>query len=91
MDASYVDVDNIEIPEVDVDIQEPQVIEIIYPNIPKTNPEPIEPATVHQADAALELMLSIHQVKPELHRSRESGPRQRTILRACQVLNTPMP
>ena len=32
MDASDIDVGNIEIPEVDVDIQEPQVIEIIDPD-----------------------------------------------------------
>ena len=41
VDASYIDVDNIKILGVDVDIQEPQVIEIIDPNIPLTNTAPI--------------------------------------------------
>ena len=41
MDASDIDVDNIEIPRVGVDIQEPQVIEIIDPDISPTNPDPI--------------------------------------------------
>ena len=69
VDASDIDVDNIKIPGVDVYIQEPQVIEIIDPDIPPTDPDPIEPATVHQADAAVEPMLAIHQVNPELRRS----------------------
>ena len=47
MDASDIDVDNIDIPGVDVDIQEPQVIDIIDPNIPPTDPDPIEPARLH--------------------------------------------
>ena len=51
MDASDIDVDNIEIPGVDVDIPEPQVIDIIDTNIPPTNPDLIEPATLHQSDA----------------------------------------
>ena len=41
VDASDMDVDNIKIPGVDVDIQEQQVIEIIDPDIPPTNPDPI--------------------------------------------------
>ena len=49
-------------------MQEPQVIEIIDPNIPLTNPAPIEPATVHQADAAVEPMPAIQQVEPKLRR-----------------------
>ena len=69
MDASDIDVANIEIPGVDVDIQEPQVIEIIDPDITPTDPDSIEPATVHQADAALEPMRAIQQVDPKLRRS----------------------
>ena len=41
VDASDIDVENIEIPGVDVDIQEPQVIEMIDPEIPPNNPDPI--------------------------------------------------
>ena len=63
VDASDIDVDNIDTPVVDVDIQEPQVIEIIDPDIPLTDPDTIEPATLHQADAAVEPMLAIHQVE----------------------------
>ena len=69
VDASEIDVKNIEIPGVDVDIQEPQVIEIIYPDIPPTNPDHIEPATVHQEDASVDPMPDIQQVDPELRRS----------------------
>ena len=69
VDASDMDIDNIEIPGVDVDIQYPQVIEIIDPNIPPTDPSPREPATVHQADVAVEPMPYIQQVYPKLHRS----------------------
>ena len=58
-----------EIPGVDVDIQEPQVIEIIDPNIPPTNPDPIETATVHQTDASVEPISSIQLVDTELRRS----------------------
>ena len=47
MDASDIDVDNIDIPGVDVDIKEPKVIDIIDPAIPPTDPDPIEPETVH--------------------------------------------
>ena len=64
VDASDIDVENIEIPGVDVDIQEPQVIEIIYPKIPPTDPDPIEPARVHQSDASVEPMPAIQQVDP---------------------------
>ena len=53
----------------DVDIQEPQVIEIVDPNITPTDPAPIEPAPVYQVDAALEPMPAIQQVEPELRRS----------------------
>ena len=67
--ASDIDVDNIDIPGVDVDIQEPQVVEIIDPDTLPTEPDPIEPATVHQADAAVEPMPAIQQVGPELRRS----------------------
>ena len=52
-----------------MDIQEPHVIEIIDPNIPPTKPDPIEPATAHQADAAVEPVPAIQQVEPELRRS----------------------
>ena len=69
VDASDIDVYNIEIPGVDVDIQEPQVIDIIDTSIPTTEPDPIEPATVHQADAAVEPMPTIHQAEPKLLRS----------------------
>ena len=64
VDASGIDVDNIEIPGVDVDIKEPQVIDIIDPDIQPTDPDPIEPETVHQTYAAVELMPVIHQVDP---------------------------
>ena len=47
VDASDIDVVNAEIPGVDVDIQEPQAIDIIDTGIPPTDPYPIEPATVH--------------------------------------------
>ena len=78
MDASYIDIENIEIPGLDVDIQEPQVIEVIDPNIPPTDPDPIEPARVHQADASEEPMPAIHQVQPavrnvEIKRRKEEG------------------
>ena len=69
VDTSDIDVENIEIPGVDVDIQEPQVIEIIDTDIPPTDPDPREPATVHQADAAVEPMPAIQQVDPKLLRS----------------------
>ena len=59
VDASDIDVKNIKIPGVDVDIQEPQVIEIVDPDIPPTYPAPIEPAPVHQVAAALEPMKAI--------------------------------
>ena len=52
-----------------MDIQEPQVIEIIDRKIPPTNPDPLELTTVHQADASVELMPAIQQVETELHRS----------------------
>ena len=68
MDASDIDIDNINILGVDVDIQEPQVIEIINPGIPPTKPAPIEPAPLHQVAAAVEPMPAIHQVDPELRR-----------------------
>ena len=92
VDASDIDVDNIEIPGVDVDIQEPQVIDIIDPGIPPTDPDPIEPATVHQADAALEPMPSIQQVGAELQRSSrvrtqiENYPPAQTCVRLGSVL-----
>ena len=41
----------------------------IDPNITLTNPYPIEPATLHQADASVEPMPAIQQVEPELRRS----------------------
>ena len=69
VDASDIEVDNIEIPGVDVDIQETQVIGIIDPYITPTEPDPIEPATMHQADAAVEPMPAIQQVETELRRS----------------------
>ena len=69
VDASEMDVKNIDIPGVDVDIQEPQVIEIIDPHIPPTDPDPIEPTTVHQTYVSLEPMPDIQQVEPELRRS----------------------
>ena len=75
VDASAIDVDNIEIPGVDVNIQEPQVIEIIDPCIPPTDPDPIKPATVHQADTAVESMPAIHQVDPKLRRSSRARTR----------------
>ena len=68
VDSSYIDVENIEIPGVDAEIQEPQVIEIIDPGIPLTNPDPIEPETVHRADAEVEPMPAIQQVDPKLRR-----------------------
>ena len=52
-----------------MDIQEPQVIEIIDPDIPLTDPDPIEPETLHQADASVELMPAIQQVEPDIRRS----------------------
>ena len=58
-----------ETPGVDVDIQEPQVIEIIDPDIPPTGPDPIEPGTVHQTDVIVEPMPAIQQVEPKLRRS----------------------
>ena len=69
VDASDIEVDNINTPGGDVDIQDSQVIEIIDPDIPPTDPEPIEPATVHQADVAVELTPTIHQVEPDICRS----------------------
>ena len=69
MDASDIDIENIDIPGVNVDIQEPQVIEVIDLVIPPTDPDPIEPATVHQAYAAVEPMPTIHQVGPEIRKS----------------------
>ena len=69
VDASEIEVDNIEIPGVDMEIQEPQVIVIIDPDIPPTAPDPIEPETVHQADAVVKPMPAIHQVDPKLLRS----------------------
>ena len=68
VDASDIDVDNIYIPGVDMDIQEPQVIEIVDPVIPPTDPVPIEPELVHQVAAAIEPIPDIHQVEPELRR-----------------------
>ena len=68
-DVSDIDLENIEIPGVDVDIQEPQVIDIIDPNIPPTDPDLIEPSTLHQADAAVEPIPAIQQVDPKLLRS----------------------
>ena len=52
-----------------MDIQYQQVIEIIDPDIPPTDPAPIEPATVYQEDAALEPMPAIQQLEPKLRRS----------------------
>ena len=69
VDASYIAVENIKIPGVDVHIQDPQVLETIDPNIPPTNPAPIEPATVHLLDAAVDPMPTVQQVGPKLHRS----------------------
>ena len=69
VDASDIGVDNIKIPGVDVDIQEPQVIEIVDPEIPLTNPSPIEPAPVHQVAVSVEPMTAIQQVETELRRS----------------------
>ena len=63
------DVDNIEIPGVDVDIQEPQVIEIVDTDIPPTDPASIYLAPVHQEDAAVEPIPAIQQVEPKLRRS----------------------
>ena len=62
VDASDINVKNIDIPVVDVDIQEPQVIAIIDPKIPPNDLDPIEPATVHQADATVDPMPAIHEV-----------------------------
>ena len=45
-----------------MNIQEPQVIDIIDPDIPLTDPDPIEPARVHHADASVEPMPAIQQV-----------------------------
>ena len=69
VDESYIDVKNIDIPGVDVDIQEPQVIEIIDTDIPPTDPDPKEPARLHQAHASVDTMPAIQQVESELHRS----------------------
>ena len=69
VDESDIDIDNIKIPGVDLEIQEPQVIEIIDPGIRTTDPDPIEPATVHQADAEVDPMPYIQQVEPKLRRS----------------------
>ena len=69
MDVSDIDVDNINIPGVDLDIQEPQVIEIIDHNIPPSEPDPIEPATLHQEYATVEPMPAINKVDTELRRS----------------------
>ena len=52
-----------------MDIQEPQVIEIIDTNIPPNESDHVEPATVHQEDAAVEPIRSIQQVELELRRS----------------------
>ena len=41
VDASDIEVDNIDIPGVDVDIQDPQVIEIIDTKIPPTDTAPM--------------------------------------------------
>ena len=57
------------IPGVDVEIKEPQVIDIIDPEIPPTDLDPIEPAPLHQADEVVEPMSAMHQVEPELCRS----------------------
>ena len=69
MDTSDIDVDNIEIPGVDVDIQEPQVIDIVDPGIPPTDPAPIEPAPLHQLTVVVEPIPAMQQVGPELCRS----------------------
>ena len=50
----------------DVDIQEPQVIEIVDPGIPQTDSATIEPALVHQLAVEVEPMPSIQQVDPKL-------------------------
>ena len=63
------DVTNIDIPGVDVDIQGLQVIEIVDPKIPPTDPAPIEPALVNQVSVAVEPMSDMQQVEPELRRS----------------------
>ena len=47
------EVENIEIPGGDVYIQEPQVIEIFDPDIPPTDPAPIELAALNQVAVAL--------------------------------------
>ena len=80
VDASDIDVDNIEIPGVDFDIQEPQVIDIIDTNIPPTDPDPIQPATVHQADAAVEPMTAIHQAELKIRRYRRVRTQTYTTL-----------
>ena len=69
VDASDIDINNIKIPGVDVDIQEPQVIEIVDPEIPPTEPTSIEPAPVHQVATKVYLIPYIQQVDPELCRS----------------------
>ena len=56
VDASAIAVENIKTPGVDAEIQDPQVIEIVDPDIPSTDPSPIEPAPVHQVAAAVEPM-----------------------------------
>ena len=71
LDPLYVD--NIEIPGVNMDIQDPQVIRVVYPNIPSTDPAYIELAPVHQVAAAVEPMPSIQQVEPKLRRSSRIG------------------
>ena len=53
----------------DVVIQDPQVIEINDPNIPLTDPDPIEPSTVNQTDTSVKPMPAMQQVEPDLRRS----------------------
>ena len=52
-----------------MDIKEAQVIQIVDPDIPPTNPASIEPTPMHQVAAAVEPMSDIQQVEPELRRS----------------------
>ena len=46
-----------------------KLLKNIDPKISPTNPDPIEPATVHQADVEVEPTPVIYKVDPELRRS----------------------
>ena len=63
------DVYNIEIPGVDVDIQEPQFIDIVDIDIPPTNPESIEVSQVHQVAVEVEPVPAIQHVETNIRRS----------------------